>query len=135
MPLADHLARHRCAHLFLDTLPCNAHTTASDALWAGLPLLTLQGEAFQARVAASLLHAMGLSELVMHSQQEYEATAIALALNRTKLDAVRRKLTANRATSPLFNTGLFVRHIESAYESMQSRYLAGKASDHIWVSK
>jgi len=135
MPLADHLARHRCAHLFLDTLPCNAHTTASDALWAGLPLLTLQGEAFQARVAASLLQAVGLSELVMHSQQEYEATAIALALDKTKLDAVRIKLVANRTTSPLFNTGLFVHHIESAYESMQARYLAGMPPEQIWISE
>lgn len=135
MPLADHLARHRCAHLFLDTLPCNAHTTASDALWAGLPLLTLQGEAFQARVAASLLHAVGLSELVMHSRQGYEAAAIALALDRTKLDAARNKLVTNRATSALFNTGLFVHHIESAFESMQTRYLAGMAPDHIWVQQ
>ena len=98
-------------------------------------MLTLQGEAFQARVAASLLHAVGLSELVMHSQQEYEATAIALALDRTKLDAVRKQLVTNRATSPLFNTGLFVHHIESAYESMQARYLAGKSPDHIWISE
>jgi predicted O-linked N-acetylglucosamine transferase (SPINDLY family) len=135
MPLADHLARHRCAHLFLDTLPCNAHTTASDALWAGLPVLTLPGEAFQARVAASLLHAVGLSELVMHSRQEYETTAIDIALDKKRHESIKTKLLANLATSPLFNTRLFVQHIESAFESMQARYLAGMAPDHIWVQK
>src|SRR5262249_19050016 len=79
MKLEDHLARHRLADLFLDTLPCNAHTTASDALWAGLPVVTCMGKAFAGRVAASLLHAIGLPELVTSSMADYEALALALA--------------------------------------------------------
>jgi len=114
----DHLARHRLADLFLDTLPYNAHTTASDALWAGLPVLTCQGEAFAARVAATLLHAVGLPELVTHSLEEYEAQARRLAGDPTLLRAVREKLMANRQTHALFDTDRFCRHIEAAYVRM-----------------
>src|SRR5262249_20308746 len=125
MPPPDHLARHRLADLFLDTLPYNAHTTASDALWAGLPVLTRIGETFAGRVAASLLHAIGLTELITSTPQAYEALAIELATNPEKLAAIKRKLANNRLTTPLFDTKLFTKHIEAAYAAMYERYQAG----------
>jgi len=118
VPHAEHLARHRLADLFLDTLPCNAHTGASDALWAGLPLLTCTGNTFAGRVAASLLHAIGLPELVTHSLAEYEALALQLAANPERLSALRARLAANRMTAPLFDTDRFRRHLEAAYLRM-----------------
>jgi predicted O-linked N-acetylglucosamine transferase (SPINDLY family) len=135
MPPSGHLARHRLADLFLDTLPYNAHTTASDALWAGLPVLTRIGETFAGRVAASLLNAIGLTELITSTAQAYEALAIELATNPEKLSAIRRKLANNRLTSPLFDTRTFTRHIEAAYEIMYERYQANLPPDHIYVSK
>ncbi len=125
MPLAEHLARQRVADLFLDTFPYNAHTTASDALWAGLPLLTCSGESFASRVAASLLRAVGLPELITLTQQEYEARAIELAKHPDKISEVRFKLERNRLTTPLFDTLLFTRHIEAAYTAMYERSCAG----------
>lgn len=125
LPLDEHLARHRLADLFLDTLPCNAHTTTSDALWAGLPVLTLLGNAFAGRVAASLLRAVGLPELVTATPAEYEARAIELANDANQLQALRQRLQANRASSPLFNATLFARHIEAAYLAMDERQLQG----------
>jgi protein O-GlcNAc transferase len=116
--LDAHLARHRLADLFLDTLPYNAHTTASDALWAGVPVLTCQGETFAGRVAASLLQAVGLPELVTHCLTDYEAAAVRLAADASYLVAIRRKLEKNRHTHPLFDTDRFRRHIESAYTKM-----------------
>jgi len=133
MPLADHLARHRLADLFLDTLPCNAHTTASDALWAGLPVLTQIGETFAGRVAGSLLNAIDLPELITHSRGEYEALAIELALNRDKLLNIKEKLTKNRLTTPLFDTALYTKHLEAAYEAMYQRYQTGLPPDHIEI--
>ena len=119
MPLvAEHLARHRAADLFLDTLPYNAHTTASDALWAGLPVLTCMGESFASRVAASLLSALDLPELITQTQEEYEALAIELASKPEQLSAIKQKLDRNRLTKPLFDTPLFTRHIEDAYTQM-----------------
>ena len=132
-PPPEHLARHRCADLFLDTLPCNAHTTASDALWAGLPVLTCLGESFAGRVAASLLNAMQLPELITCSTEEYEATAIELAGDQDKLNGIKLKLEKNRLTTPLFNTDLFTRHIEAAYEQMYERYQLDLPPDHIFV--
>ncbi|HYB08185.1 MAG TPA: hypothetical protein VEJ16_00775, partial [Alphaproteobacteria bacterium] len=117
-PLAEHLARQRCADLFLDTLPCNAHTTASDALWVGLPVLTCVGGTFAGRVAASLLNAVGLPELVTRSLEEYEAIAFGLASDPAHLAGIRAKLARNRLTTPLFDTGLFRRHLEAAYFEM-----------------
>jgi protein O-GlcNAc transferase len=122
---ADHLARLRLADLFLDTLPYNAHTTACDALWAGLPLLTCRGNTFPARVAASLLHAIGLPELVTTSLDEYEQAARTLSQNPQRLAAIRSKLLHNRDTEPLFDTARFTRHLESAYASMWKRHQAG----------
>jgi predicted O-linked N-acetylglucosamine transferase (SPINDLY family) len=133
--LPDHLARHSLADLFLDTLPCTAHTTASDALWAGLPVLTQIGSTFAGRVAASLLKAIDLPELITHSPEEYEALAIELALNREKLQRIREKLARNRLTTPLFDTPLYTKHLEDAYEAMYHRYQAGLPPDHIRVGR
>src|SRR5207253_6328020 len=108
----EHLARHRQADLFLDTLPYNAHTTASDALRMELPLVTCLGTAFAGRVAASLLHALGLSELVTHNLTDYEALALRLATDPALLDVIRQKLKQNRLTHPLFDTHRYRRHIE-----------------------
>ncbi len=131
--LPEHLARQRQADLFLDTLPCNAHTTASDALWAGLPVLTQMGAAFPGRVAASLLRAVGLPELIVATPQDYEKRAIELAENPDALATVRRRLAANRATTALFDTALFARRIEAAYTAMYQRYQAGLAPAKIIV--
>ncbi len=120
--VADHLARQRHADLFLDTLPYNAHTTACDALWAGVPLVTCLGTSFVGRVAASLLKAIGLDELITHSLGDYEALALRLAHDRTALAAVRQKLAYNRNTFPLFDTARTTRHIEAAYTTMWQRY-------------
>ncbi|MBS4049255.1 MAG: tetratricopeptide repeat protein [Alphaproteobacteria bacterium] len=126
LDLADHLARQPLADLFLDTLPVNAHTTASDALWAGLPVLTCAGETFIGRVAGSLLTTIGLPELITSSLSEYEALALALARDPARLGALRQTLGANRQTSPLFDIARFTRNLEGAYLQMQARRLAGQ---------
>ena len=126
MKLDEHLARHRLADLFLDTLPYNAHTTASDALWAGLPVLTCMGSAFAGRVAGSLLNAVGLPQLITRSVEDYEALALKLATTPTMLSEIRAKLAQNRTTYPLFDTERFRRHIESAYITMWERYQRGE---------
>jgi predicted O-linked N-acetylglucosamine transferase (SPINDLY family) len=131
--LSEHLARHRQADLFLDTFPYNAHTTASDSLWAGLPILTLKGESFASRVAASLLTAINLPELITSSPEEYEALAIELATNPQRLATLRQALAENRTTTPLFNTPLFTKHLESAYLKMYERYQMGLEPDHLFV--
>jgi protein O-GlcNAc transferase len=120
-PREDHLARHRLADLFLDTLPVNAHATASDALWAGLPVLTWMGNTFAGRVAASLLQAIGLPELVASSPAEYESIALALARDPEALARVRAKLASNRTTQPLFDTARITRNLETAYMTMCER--------------
>jgi protein O-GlcNAc transferase len=127
------LARHRQADLFLDTLPYNAHTTASDALWAELPVLTLMGQSFASRVAASLLNAIGLPELITNTQEEYEALAIELATNPQKLVEIKLKLANNRLTTPLFDTPLFTKNLEAAYIKMHKRCLAGLPPECIYV--
>lgn len=134
MEPADHLARHRLADLFLDTLPYNAHTTASDALWAGLPVLTQIGETFAGRVAASLLKAVGLPELITHSSEEYEGLAIEIARHPETLRALKKKLAENRLGAPLFDTERLTRQIEAAYIAMHGRYRAGLAPDTIVVA-
>ena len=116
------MARQRLADLFIDTLPYNAHTTASDALWVGLPVLTLLGDTFSGRVAASLLNAIDLPELVTHSPEEYEALAIELGKNPEKLHSIKQKLTKNRLTTPLFDIDSFARDIERIYQNMRQRY-------------
>ena len=129
----DHLARHQLADLFLDTLPYNAHTTASDALWAGLPVLTCVGEAFASRVAASLLNAINLAELITTTQAQYELLAVELATNPERLSQIKQKLASNRLTAPLFDTALFTQHIEETYTQMVARYHAGLPPDHLYV--
>ena len=124
--LADHLARHALADLVLDTLPYNAHTTTSDALWTGVPVVTCVGGTFPGRVAASLLHAVGLPELVTASLDQYEALVLALATDRDRLAAVRRKLAANRLTHALFDTDRFRRHLEAAYATMWDIWQRGE---------
>jgi len=133
LPLEEHLARHRQADLFLDTFPYNAHTTASDALWAGLPLLTMKGESFASRVAASLLTAIDLPELITSSQEHYETLAIELATNPAKLKAIKVKLESNRLTTPLFDTPRFTKNLEHAYTKMYERYHAGLPPDNIYI--
>jgi predicted O-linked N-acetylglucosamine transferase (SPINDLY family) len=125
MDLPEHLARLRLADLFLDTLPYNAHTTASDALWAGLPVLTCLGESFAGRVAASLLNAVGLPELITHSREQYEA----LACDPRRLGELRARLAENRSRAPLFDTALFTRHLEDAYLQMYRR----EQPEHLFV--
>ena len=114
----QHLARHQLADLFLDTLPYNAHTTCSDALWAGLPVVTCYGKAFPGRVAASLLKAIDLPELVTTQPGDYEALALELASNPALLKATREKLWRNRLTTPLYDSERFRKKIEAAYEAM-----------------
>jgi predicted O-linked N-acetylglucosamine transferase (SPINDLY family) len=125
MRLPDHLARHRLADLFLDTSPYNAHTTASDSLWAGVPVLSQIGETFAGRVGASLLNAIGLRELVVPTAQAYESLAIELASNPPALACIRSKLADQRCRAPLFDTKLFTKHIELAYRAMYDTYKAG----------
>jgi predicted O-linked N-acetylglucosamine transferase (SPINDLY family) len=122
---ASHLARQCLADLFLDTLPYNAHTTASDALWMGLPLLTCMGETFAGRVAASLLNAIGLPELITRTLGDYEALALRLARDPAELAQVKAKLKANRDTAPLFDTARFTRHLEKAFAAMHERQRSG----------
>jgi predicted O-linked N-acetylglucosamine transferase (SPINDLY family) len=131
--LSDHLARHRLADIFLDALPYNAHTTASDALWAGLPVVTQIGNSFAGRVAASLLNAFGLPELITQTSEEFEALAVDLALNEQKLHGVRERLRKNRLTAPLLDAALYTKHLEAAFEAMHQRYQAGQAPDHIEI--
>lgn len=131
--LADHLARHRQADLFLDTFYYNAHTTASDALWAGLPVLTCLGETFAGRVAASLLNAVGLPEMITRTPAEYESLALELATRPERLAAIRQKLAENRTTQPLFDTARFTRNIEQAYLIMHQRSQAGLSPQHMVV--
>jgi predicted O-linked N-acetylglucosamine transferase (SPINDLY family) len=132
---AEHLARHRAADLFLDTFPCNAHTTASDALWAGLPVLTCMTAAFPGRVAAGLLAAVGLAELITHSPADYEALALTLARAPATLAGYRRRLDDGRMTCALFDTARFTRNLETAYLQMWARYQAGLAPAPITVAE
>jgi len=130
---SEHLARHALADLFLDTFPYNAHTTASDALWAGLPVLTVIGQSFAARVAASLLNAMDLPELITQNQQEYEALAVELATHPEKLAQIKQKIQDHRLTKPLFDTPRYTQNIEAAYTQMYERYQADLPPDHLYI--
>jgi protein O-GlcNAc transferase len=123
LPHAEHLARYRCADLFLDTFPFNAHTTASDALWAGLPLLTCSGETFVSRVAGSLLHSIGLPQLAVSDLRDYEMLALRLAQDVRELLELRQHLERNRLTCALFDSRRFTANLERAYQTMWQRYL------------
>jgi predicted O-linked N-acetylglucosamine transferase (SPINDLY family) len=132
---ADHLARLRAADLFLDTRPYNAHATAIDALWAGVPVLTCPGESFAARVAASLLTAIELPELIASSPAAYEERAVHFGTHPEELATLRKKLSANRHTTALFDTGSYTRHLESAYRQIYERHQAGLPPDHVQVAR
>jgi predicted O-linked N-acetylglucosamine transferase (SPINDLY family) len=127
----EHPARHRRAGLFLDTLPYNANTTASDALWAGFPVLTCRGDTFAGRVAASLLEAVGLPESITRTPGDYEALPVELARNPVRLAGLKQALADNRATTPLFDTARVTRHIEAAYAATMARHRAGLDSCRI----
>jgi predicted O-linked N-acetylglucosamine transferase (SPINDLY family) len=133
MPVEEHLNRIKQADLFIDTLPCNAHTTTSDALRMGLPVLTCIGNSFASRVAASILNAINLPELITTTQEEYESLAIELATNPEKLKIIKDKLVNNLPTAPLYDTPLFTQYLESAYLTMYDRYQQGLDPDHIYV--
>jgi len=126
MRFEDHLARHSLADLFLDTMPCTAHTTASDALWMALPVLTVVGPTFAGRVAASLLSAAGLPELAAPSLEAYEGTARELARNSERLAGLKSKLVRDHYSNALFDTARFTRHLESAFTTMWERYRRGQ---------
>ena len=133
LPIADHLNRIQIADLFIDTLPCNAHTTTSDALRMGLPVLTLIGHSFASRVAASLLNAVNLPELITTTQEQYESLAIEFGTHPEKLTPIKNKLLHNLSISPLYDIKLFTQHIESAYLIMQERQKNRLPPDHIYV--
>jgi predicted O-linked N-acetylglucosamine transferase (SPINDLY family) len=129
----EYLARYRAADLFLDTLPYNAGTTASDALRMGLPVLTCMGSSFASRVAASVINAINLPELITTTQEQYESLAIELATDPEKLKIIKDKLTDNLSKAPLYDTPLFTQRLESAYRKMYDRYQHGLDADHIYV--
>jgi protein O-GlcNAc transferase len=129
----EYLARYRACDLFLDTAPYNAGTTASDALWAGVPILTVIGQSFASRMAASLLKAIELPELITSTQEEYEALAIDLAKNPQKLADIKLKLANNRLSTPLFDTPLFTKNLEAAYIKIYERYQDDLQPDHITI--
>jgi predicted O-linked N-acetylglucosamine transferase (SPINDLY family) len=133
MPPEKHLNRIKQVDLFIDSLPYNAHTTSSDALRMGLPVLTCIGNSFASRVAASLLKAVNLPELITTTQEQYESLAIELATNPEKLKIIKDKLVDNLPTAPLYDTPLFARHLESAYLTMYDRCQHGIDPDHIYV--
>jgi predicted O-linked N-acetylglucosamine transferase (SPINDLY family) len=133
-PLPDHLARHRLADLFLDTLPYNAHTTASDALWAGLPVVTCAGSTFAGRVAASLLTAIGLPDLITATLPDYQAMALRLATDPAALASVAARLRDNRASAPLFDGGRYTRNLEAAYGRMWDLHRAGRPPESFDVA-
>lgn len=135
VPIAEHLARHALADLFLDTLPYNAHTTASDALWMGVPVISCAGETFTSRVAGSLLHAAGLPELVTGSLAEYEALALKLATDPATLHSLKTKLQTTRDAMPLFDTASFAWHLEQAYQHMWQRWQAGLPPESFNIGK
>ena len=129
----ENMSRQLLPDLFLDTFPYNAHTTASDALWAGLPVLTLMGNSFASRVASSLLRAVGLPELITTSETEYEDLAVSLALNPTLVDQLRSRLIHGRTSAPLFNARVLTRGIEKAFVAIHERYHAGLPAEHVVI--
>jgi len=134
-PLPEHLARHRLADLFLDTFNYNAHTTASDALWAGLPIVTKMGESFASRVAGSLLNATEMPELITNTTQEYENLALRLANNPDELKMLTKKLKANLGTTALFDSKLYTKHLEDAFTKMVSRLNQGLPASHLYIEQ
>ena len=133
VPYEKYLAQFRQADLYLDTFACNAGATASNALWAGLPVLTKLGKGFPARMAGSLLASIGLPELITNNETEYEKLALELATNPERLASIKQKLSINRSSKPLFNTELFTKHLEDGYQRAYQRYFEGKQAAAIYV--
>ena len=133
LPKSDYLARYKAADLFLDTRPFNAGTTASDALRMGLPVLTLEGNSFNSREAATILRSINLPELITSSEKEYESLAIEFGNNPEKIKLIKEKLVSNLSIAPLYNTPLFTKNLESAYAKMYHRYKQGLKPDHIYL--
>ena len=133
LPPEEHLARLRLADLFLDTFNVNAHTTASDALWAGLPVVTKLGKGFAARVGGSLLNAVGLPELITENDADYEALIFDLAKAPRKLSEYKKRLNANRTTKPLFDTRGYTKDLETGYQLAYQKYFEGAPSETIIV--
>jgi predicted O-linked N-acetylglucosamine transferase (SPINDLY family) len=135
MPHSEHLARHKHADLFIDTFNYNAHTTASDALWSGLPVVTKQGKQFAARVAASLLTAVGLPELIAETEEQYEQLILELTNNPNKLSLIKTKLAENRLKMPLFDTDRYTQNFERGLAQAYNLYLDGKEPQDIVVTE
>ncbi len=135
LPHPEHLARHKHADLFIDTFNCNAHTTASDALWGGLPVVTKQGKQFAARVAASLLRAVRLPELIAETEEEYEKRILELASAPDKLSSIKTRLAENRMKEPLFDTWRYTRNFEHGLRQAYDLYFEGKPPEDIWVKE
>ena len=135
LPHDQHLGRQKHADLFIDTFNVNAHTTASDALWAGLPIVTKLGQGFAARVAGSLLNAVGLAELITENEHDYEALILELATNPVKLAKIKEKLAVNRLSQPLFDTQQYTKHLEEGYQQAYQTYFEGKFPQTIVVSR
>jgi predicted O-linked N-acetylglucosamine transferase (SPINDLY family) len=133
LPQAEHLARHKHADLFIDTFNYNAHTTASDALWAGLPIVTKQGKQFAARVAASLLNAVGLPQLITDTEEDYEHLILELARNPERLSNIRETLSANRRTEPLFDTQRYTKYLEQGLVEAYDLYEAGQRPNDLRI--
>ena len=133
LPMDEHLSRHKLADLFIDTFAFNAHTTTTEALWAGLPVVTKQGKGFAARVAGSLLNSIGLSELITSSESEYEELILELATNTSKLRKVKEKLNKNRLSHPLFDTELYTKHLELGFLTAYKNYYDGQDTKNIIV--
>jgi predicted O-linked N-acetylglucosamine transferase (SPINDLY family) len=123
LDMKEHLARHRLADLFLDTFNFNAHTTASEALWTGLPVVTKMGKGFASRVAASLLNALDCPELITETKEDYEALIMELATDPKKLLRIREKVTSNRLSKPLFNTELYIKNLENSFKQVHENYI------------
>jgi predicted O-linked N-acetylglucosamine transferase (SPINDLY family) len=132
-PMDEHLARQKLADLFIDTFAFNAHTTTTEALWAGLPVITKTGKGFAARVAGSLLNAIGLPELITKTEQDYEALALELATHPNHLKQIKAKLDTNRLSKPLFNTKQYTNHLETAYKMAYDNYFNEQDGDNIFV--
>ena len=133
VPMAEHLARQRLADLFIDTFSFNAHTTAAEALWAGLPVVTKTGKGFAARVGGSLLNSVGLPELITKNEHDYEILILELATNPSKLSKIRKKLAANLPKQALFDTEQYTKHIEDGYQQAYRNYFEGNAPKTITV--
>ena len=129
------MQRIALADIFLDTLPVNAHTTASDALWSGLPLVTKLGRGFAARVAGSLLTALGLPELITHTSADYETLILDLASHPQRLALIRQKLQQQRLSAALFDSELFTRHLEQGYRRAYDRYFDHHDPEHIEIDR